>query len=82
MTELDNDTRLKIIGLKTLANDHNKRLNEIYRALCDVLGTTQEEDRGAISDFVYADSGIDDVTDLWNAVQWQKEGRQAVRAAG
>lgn len=80
-TELDDDTRLKLIGLKALADDHNKHLDDIYRVTCATLGITKETDRsGTVSDFVYAEGGT--AEDVWSAIQWQIEGEVLKAAEG
>lgn len=57
MSEIDEDTRLKLIGLKALADEHASKMDDIYRAICRTLGFEKEDDTGVISDWLWADAG-------------------------
>lgn len=64
MTDMDEDTRLKLIGLKALADDHAKHMDDIYRVICATLGFDKRDDTGEISDWLWGDSG-DAVERIW-----------------
>ena len=44
------DLELKLLGLKTLADEHSRRLEEIDRATCRLLGVAGN---GHASDWIY-----------------------------
>lgn len=61
---MDEDTRLKLIGLQALAVDHNQRLADIKRAACTLFGEPDDDPTGWVSDFVYGEARLDDTWEV------------------
>lgn len=51
MKEISEETKLMLLGLKTLADSYSNKLDEIYTTAKRILET--EDDRGLVCDFVY-----------------------------
>ncbi len=48
---VNKSTYLQLIGLKTIAVQYNKKLQEIYESVNELM--EEENDEGWISDFIY-----------------------------
>jgi hypothetical protein len=78
--EMDEDTRLKLIGLKALADDHNRHMQDIERVALELFGIAKEEDEhGYVSDFVYDEAQT--LADTLDKLNWFRQGK-AFKAAG
>lgn len=49
---------LQLVGLLALAKRHNERLDDIRRAVAEII--REEDDHGHASDIVYGDRDLDD----------------------
>jgi hypothetical protein len=62
MTELDDDTRLKLLGIRALAENHNRHLEDLKRVARELLGVTTETDPADwVGDYVYGEATIESV---------------------
>lgn len=71
MADLDEDTRLKLYGLKALAIDLNKQMKTIHGAVGRLVGSTEDDMNGWPADFCYDDNIT--VEKLWERTA---EGRE------
>lgn len=53
MNELDDDTRLKLIGLKAIATDLNKQMETVRGVVGRLVGATEDDMSGWPADFCY-----------------------------
>lgn len=71
MTDLDDDTRLKLIGLQTIARDLNKQLEAVVGAVVRLVGDEEGRD-GWASDFCYSPDNVTPET-LWEGTAKYRE---------
>ena len=69
MSDLDADTRLKLIGLKAIANDLNKQMEAVKHVVMSLTG--DDDETGWCSDFLF-DEKIT-VARLWKATASARE---------
>lgn len=63
MSDLDEDTRLKLIGLKAIAIDLNKQMKTVHGVVGRLVGADGDDMDGWLADFCYDDSIT--VEQLW-----------------
>lgn len=72
MTEpMDEDTRLKLLGLKAIAVDLNKQLETVRSVVGRLVGATEDGVSGWPSDFCYDDDIT--VDQLWERTATERD---------
>lgn len=73
MKEMDEDTRLKLYGLKAIAIDLNKQMETVRGVVGRLTGATEDDMNGWPADFCY-DNDIT-VEQLWERTASCREGK-------
>ena len=70
--KLKKEDRIKLVGLLALAPQHNKALQDIERAVCDIVKVEKFGDCGHVCDAVYSEYDVDTLLDKLAAAEKRK----------
>ena len=71
--KLKKDDHLKLVGLLALATQHKKALDDIGRAICDIVKVEKWEDGGHVTDAIYAGYSADELLRELDAAEANKK---------
>lgn len=67
---------LQVVGLLALAPQHNQALNDIRRAICEIVKVEKYEDCGHVGDAVYCEYSADELLRKLDVVYGKKAKRK------
>lgn len=70
--KLKKEDHIKIVGLLALAQQHNRSLRDIERAICDIVKVEKYGEAGHVCDAIYSDYDVDTLLDKLSAAEKRK----------